>query len=147
MAPLIALLAGTALARLAGVFGISFLTSWPNSVAVGVAAMFTLTGVAHFVPAMRAPMIQIVPPGFPAPAPLVTITGVLELAGAVGVLIPATRVAAAVCLALLLVVMFPANVYAAKLKDNPLSTPLGWRTLEQVVFLAATAVVMWGPVL
>ncbi|AMW18214.1 MULTISPECIES: DoxX family protein [Mycobacteroides] len=144
MAPLIALLAGTLLARLVGTQGLAPVSSWPAAVAVGLAAMFTLTGIAHFVPKMRAAMIAIVPPRIPAPGFLVALTGVLELLGAIGVLIPSTRAVAAGCLGVLLVVMFPANVYAASQRSNPLSTPLGWRTAEQLLFLAATALVVWG---
>ncbi|AKC37629.1 DoxX family protein [Mycolicibacterium phlei] len=144
MAPLIALLAGTLLARLVGTQGSALVSSWPAAVAVGLAAMFTLTGIAHFVPKMRDAMIAIVPPRIPAPGFLVALTGVLELLGAIGVLVPSTRVVAAACLGVLLVVMFPANVYAASQRSNPLSTPLGWRTAEQLLFLAATAIVVWG---
>lgn len=144
MVPLIALIAGTLLARLAGSLGIPALNSWPTATAIGLAALFTLTGIAHFVPKMRDAMIAIVPPRLPAPGLLVALTGVLELLGAAGVLIPSTRALAAACLAALLVVMFPANVYAASQPSSPLSTPLGWRTLEQLLFLAATAVVACG---
>ncbi|GAB5903585.1 DoxX family protein [Mycobacteroides chelonae] len=144
MAPLIALLAGTLLARLVGTQGLAPVSSWPAAVAVGLAAMFTLTGIAHFVPKMRAAMIAIIPPRIPAPGFLVALTGVLELLGAIGILIPSTRAVAAGCLGVLLVVMFPANVYAASQRSNPLSTPLGWRTAEQLLFLAATALVVWG---
>ncbi|OHU38177.1 hypothetical protein [Mycobacteroides chelonae] len=144
MAPLIALLVGTLLARLVGTQGLAPVSSWPAAVAVGLAAMFTLTGIAHFVPKMRAAMIAIVPPRIPAPGFLVALTGVLELLGAIGVLIPSTSAVAAGCLGVLLVVMFPANVYAASQRSNPLSTPLGWRTAEQLLFLAAAALVVWG---
>lgn len=144
MAPLIALAIGTALARLAGAFGCTPVDSWPASVAVGLAAMFVLTGIAHFVPKMRDAMIAMVPPRLPAPGFLVALTGALELLGAVGVLIPSTRVLAAACLGVLLVAMFPANVYAASRRSNPLSTPLGRRTAEQLLFLAATGIVVWG---
>ncbi|MUM19574.1 hypothetical protein FZI91_21040 [Mycobacterium sp. CBMA271] len=144
MAPLIALVLGTLLARLAGALGGVPVDSWPASVAVGLAAMFALTGVAHFVPKMRDAMIAIVPPRLPAPGLLVALTGVFEILGAVGVLIPSTRVLAAACLGMLLIVMFPANVYAASQRSNPLSTPLGWRTAEQLLFLAATTIVACG---
>lgn len=150
MAPLIALLLTTAIARLAGAVGVGvgvgYVDSWPAAVAVGLAAMFTLTGVAHFVPGMRDGLIAIVPPQLPAPAALVSLTGVLELAGAAGLLIPSTRLAAAISLALLLVAMFPANVYAAGSRRHPKApnTPLGIRTAEQLLFLAATAVVICG---
>ena len=48
-----------------------------------------------------------------------TVTGVLELLGAAGLLLPATRVAAAVCLLVLMLAMFPANVYAARMPNPP----------------------------
>lgn len=144
MAPLIALVVGTLSARLAGILGLALADSWPAAVAVGLAAMFTLTGIAHFVPKMRDAMIAIVPPRIPAPGFLVALTGALELLGAAGVLIPATRMVAAASLAALLVAMFPANVYAASQRSNPLSTPLGWRTLEQLLFLAAAATAACG---
>ncbi len=48
MAPLIALLAGTALARIAGLLGVDALDGWHPALRVGLALMFVLTGVAHF---------------------------------------------------------------------------------------------------
>ena len=84
MAPLIALLVGSIAARLVGWLGVGYVNSWTAAVAVGLAAMFVLTGVAHFAPPMRRDLIAIVPPRLPAPGLLVTVTGVLELLGAVG---------------------------------------------------------------
>jgi uncharacterized membrane protein len=143
MAPLIALIAGSLLARLAGLLGIAALDGWIPALRVGLALMFTLTGVAHFSRTRRADLIRMVPPGFPRPDLLVTITGVLELAGAVGLLIPATARLAAICLALLMLAMFPANVSAARrgltLGGRPV-TPIGPRTVLQVVFVAAAAI-------
>jgi uncharacterized membrane protein len=77
---------------------------------------------------------------------LVTMTGALELLGAVGLLIPQTRVAAAACLALLMVAMFPANVYAAgaKRSEHAPDTALVPRTLMQALFLAAAVLVAVG---
>jgi hypothetical protein len=45
----------------------------------------------------------------------------VELVGAAGLLYPPTRVAAAVCLFVLMVAMFPANVYAARMPNPPKS--------------------------
>ena len=108
--------------------------------------MFVMTGVAHFVNPLRRDMIAIVPPRLPAPGLLVTITGVLELLGAAGLLYPPTRVAAAVCLFVLMLVMFPANVYASRMPNPPksMTTRLDVRTVEQVVFLGAAVVVGLG---
>jgi uncharacterized membrane protein len=56
---------------------------------------------------------QVVPPVFPRPLALVYLSGVAEIALGLGVLIPRTRRLAAWGLVLLLVAIFPANVYMA----------------------------------
>jgi uncharacterized membrane protein len=146
MAPLITLLVGSIAARIAGWAGVDYVGTWTKAVAVGLAAMFVLTGVAHFAPPLRAALIAIVPPRLPAPGLLVTVTGVLELLGAAGLLVPTTRVSAAVCLLLLMLAMFPANVYAARMPDPPesMTTQLPLRTAEEIVYLAAAIVVAIG---
>jgi len=143
MAPLIILLAGSVAARIVGWLGVDYVDTWGKAIAVGLAAMFVLTGVAHFVPLLRDNLIAIVPPQLPAPGLLVSITGVLEFLGAVGLLVPVTRVAAAVCLLLLMLAMFPANIYAARMPNPPksMTTQLPLRTAEEVVYLAAAVVV------
>jgi uncharacterized membrane protein len=107
-----------------------------------------VTGVAHFVNPLRRDMIAIVPPRLPAAGALVTFTGVLELAGAVGLLYPPTRVAAAVCLFALMLVMFPANIYASRMPNPPksMTSRLDVRTVEEVVYLAAAVVVGLGSI-
>lgn len=146
MAPLIALLVGSFAARISGWLGVGYAASWVSSLAVGLAVMFIVTGVAHFVSPLRADLIAIVPPRLPQPGLLVTVTGVAELLGAVGLLVPATRVAAAVCLLVLMLVMFPANVYASRMPAPPksMTTQLSVRVAEQVVFVAAALVVAVG---
>ena len=146
MAVIVTLLLGTLAARLAGWLGVDYADSWPAAVAVGLAAMFVMTGVAHFVNPLRRDMIAIVPPRLPSPGLLVTVTGVLELIGAAGLLYPPTRIAAAVCLFVLMLVMFPANVYAARMPNPPksMNARLGVRTVEQIVFVGAALVVGLG---
>jgi uncharacterized membrane protein len=134
------LVLGSLAARVVGWLGVDYVDSWPAAIAVGLAVMFTMTGVAHFVPGMRRDMMAIVPPRLPKPALLVTITGVLELLGAVGLLYPPTRVAAAVCLFVLMLVMFPANVYAARMPKS-MTSRLSVRSGEEVIYLAAAVVV------
>ena len=108
--------------------------------------MFVVTGVAHFAAPLRDGLIAIVPPGLPAPGLLVTMTGKLELLGAVCLLLPQTRVAAAACLALLMVAMFPANVYACRMANPPksMTTRLSLRTATEALFLAAAVAVAIG---
>lgn len=156
MAPLIALVLGLLAARLVGALGVDYVDSWPSAVAVGLAMMFVVTGIAHFVNPLRRDLIAIVPPRLPALGPiaphvramLVTATGVAELLGAVGLLYPPTRAAAAVALGVLMVVMFPANVYASRMPSPPksMTTRLPLRTVEQFVFVGAAFVVCLGGV-
>jgi uncharacterized membrane protein len=148
MAVIVALVLGTVGARLVGWLGVDYVNSWPQAVAVGLAAMFLMTGVAHFVSPLRRDMIAIVPPRLPAPGLLVTTTGVLELVGAAGLLYPPTRVAAAVCLFVLMLVMFPANIYASRMPNPPksMTSRLDVRTVEEVVYLAAAVVVGLGSI-
>jgi uncharacterized membrane protein len=146
MAPLITLLVCSLVARVVGWIGVAYVNSWTAAIAVGLAAMFVLTGVAHFAPPMRADLIAIVPPRLPRPGLLVTVTGVFELLGAVGLLLPVTRVAATLCLLVLMLAMFPANVYAARMPNPPksMTTQLPLRTAAEVVFLAAAITVAIG---
>ena len=141
MEPLIALILGFGGARLTGLAGVEALDGWQPSLRVGIALMFLLTGFAHFHPKLRADLVGMVPPALPRPDLLVTATGLLELAGAAGVLIPATARWAAAGLGLLLVAMFPANVSAAR-RGVAQGDPLPARTALQLVFLAATALVL-----
>lgn len=141
MAPLITLIVVTVALRLAGTRA-RHPWPWPVALRGGLAAMFLLTGVVHFV-GMRAELISMVPPGLPAPGLLVTITGVTELAGAVGLLVPRTVAWAAAGLTVQLVCMFPANVYAAMDgRPLPFEDALIPRTMTQLVFLSATVTVL-----
>ncbi|GAB3816205.1 DoxX family protein [Micromonospora zhanjiangensis] len=146
MAPLIALIAGTAAARIAGLLGIAALDGWHPALRAGLALMFALTGLAHFA-SRRADLVAMVPPRLPRPDLLVTVTGVLELAGSLGLLVPVTARWAAAGLALLMLAMFPANASAARrgltLTGRPV-TPLGVRTVLQVVFVGAALAVAVG---
>jgi uncharacterized membrane protein len=151
MAVIITLILGTLGARLVGPLGPEswdYVDRWPQAIAVGLAAMFVMTGVAHFAPSMRRDMIAIIPPRLPAAGLLVTITGVLELVGAAGLLYPPTRVASAVCLFLLMLVMFPANLYASRMPNPPksMTSRLDVRTAEEIVYLGAAVVVGLGSV-
>ena len=73
-----------------------------------IAAIFVGGGVLHLV--KPEAYLRMMPPWLPAAMALVLISGVFEIAGGVGVLVPATRVAAGWGLIALLVAVFPANV-------------------------------------
>ncbi|HEX3287486.1 MAG TPA: hypothetical protein VHT50_23200 [Mycobacterium sp.] len=146
MAPLIALVLGTLAARLVSWLGVDYVDGWPSAVAVGLALMFVVAGVAHLVNPLRRDLIAIVPPRLPAPGFLVTAAGVLELLGAAGLLYPPTRAAAAISLGVMMLAMFPANVYASRMPNPPksMTTQLPLRTVEQVVFVGAALMVGLG---
>ena len=141
MAPLVVLVVVTGIARLAGILDIAgWLDSWPHALRIGLAAMFLLTASAHFQQPRRAGLIAMVPTGLPSAPAMVTLTGVLEVAGAVGLLIPPVAPIAAAALAALLVVMFPANVRAARADLGITTMSLPVRAIVQVGFVAAAIV-------
>ncbi|MGY1722868.1 DoxX family protein [Blastococcus sp. SYSU DS0533] len=144
MASLYVLLGATAgLLVLDAMTGRSLAVSWPTALRRGLAAMFVLTGASHFV-GLREDLIEMVPPALPAPDLLVTLTGVLELVGAAGLLWRPFAAWSAAGLAALLVAMFPANVYAAvsdvQIAGEP-ATALPLRTGMQVLYVVAAGAV------
>ena len=89
MTPLLFLIITTLIAYTIGRFTSAAakhgLAPWPAAIRYGLAVMFIVTGISHFV-GMREALIHMVPPLLPGAPALVTVTGVLELLGAVGLL-------------------------------------------------------------
>ena len=73
-----------------------------------LAAAFVFAGVMHFV--ITDAYVRIMPPWMPLHRGMVLLSGVFEIAGGAGLLVPRTRRAAGIGLVLLLVAVFPANV-------------------------------------
>lgn len=77
-----------------------------------LAGIFAAAGVMHFITPNI--FISIVPRWLPSWLPsartLVYVSGVLEILGAIGLLLPSTRVLAAYALIALLIAVFPANI-------------------------------------
>lgn len=86
--------------------------------------LFISTGIMHFTaaPGFRA----IVPPQLGHADALVAISGVAELAGGIGLLVPATRSAAGIGLIALLVAVWPANIYMAFAANDFASVAPAW---------------------
>jgi uncharacterized membrane protein len=105
--------------RSLGWVGISRFATWHVSAAHALAVMLVLTASAHFVPASvsampnHADLARMVPPFVPFPSAMVYATGVLEILGALGLVVGATRGAAVLSLTVLFVLLLPANIYAA----------------------------------
>lgn len=86
---------------------------WPPERAAvhALALLFLFTASGHFM--MADAMVQMLPPWVPARLPLVWATGVLEIAIAIGLLVPRLQRAAGGTALAVLIGFFPANVYAA----------------------------------
>lgn len=138
MAVLVVLFGSLLIYRGLGAIGVAALQTWLTCARFALATMFLFTAMAHFT-STRKDIIAMVPPSFPRPDVLVTITGILEAAGAIGLLLTRTRKWAAWGLILLLLAMFPANVSAAlrgvQLRGSA-ATPLWIRTPIQILFIA-----------
>ena len=142
MIPFIVLVIATLLLKLIGVAGVDLLHSWTWCLRGGLALMFLFTASVHWGK-QRGDLVAMVPTAFPRPDLIVSATGVLEILGAAGLLIPAIAPVATACLAMLLIAIFPANIRAARegltIGGRP-TTALPLRTLLQLVFLAAVLV-------
>jgi len=106
-----------------------------DAAAMGV--FYVVAGAAHF--AATQLYLRAMPEYMPAPRALVLVSGAAEIAGGLGVMLPSTRRAAAWGLVLLLVAVFPANVWMAMHPERfaeipqwalwarlPLQVPLIW---------------------
>jgi uncharacterized membrane protein len=120
-----------------GFAGIDLFATWLASARIALATMFLFTAVSHFAP-MKKDLVAMVPPALPRPDLLVFVTGLAELAGAVGLLIPRLTYWAACGLMLLLALMLPANISAARrgvLLRGRRATPLWVRVPMQMLFI------------
>jgi uncharacterized membrane protein len=137
MAPLFILVISFLVLRVVGFLGVRRLSSWREAGLLAVAIMFLFTGFTHFSD-MKHDYTAMLPGFVPMKVWVIHLTGALQILGAVGLLVPRTRRLAGICLALLLVAMFPGNVYAA-LNEVPFRseapTPLWLRTPIQLFFV------------
>jgi uncharacterized membrane protein len=94
-----------------------------------LAVLFVGAGLAHFLwPEM---FVRVMPPYFPRPLLLVYLSGVAEIAGGLGVLVPAARPYAGWGLLLLLCAVFPVHVYMVRQPDASPQIPL-WALYARV---------------
>jgi uncharacterized membrane protein len=106
------------------------------------AALFLFTGTVHlFDPGLFRPVM---PPWIPFPRACVIVSGIAELLGAVGLLVPNSSIqqAAGLGLTLLLIAIFPANIYMAthhiRIHGFPSHSWMTW------VRLPLQALFIWG---
>lgn len=82
-----------------------------NGAVLGLGILFIFTGIGHFIQTL--PMAQMLPPAVPWRVLLVYATGILEFAIALGLFFPRCRRLAGTVAIIVLVLFFPANIYAA----------------------------------
>ena len=108
---------------------------WKKLVLLGLAAFFINVGIDHFInPDFY---LSIMPPAFPLHLEAVYISGLFEVLGGLGVLIPRLRKFSGWGLIALLIAVYPANIYMAltpeAFPDVPLYT-LYIRLVFQFIF-------------
>lgn len=106
-----------------------------------LAVFFVGAGIMHFV--ISDVYVQIVPPALPAPRLLVAVSGAAEILGGLGLLSPFTRRAAAWGLVVLLVAVFPANIYMA-IYHVPVTGILGQRWLQWFRLPLQIPMILWA---
>ncbi|MET0250376.1 MAG: DoxX family protein [Sphingobium sp.] len=89
-----------------------------------LAGAYAFAGVAHL--ARPAGFVAITPEWVPAPETVVALTGIAELAGAAGLMVPRLRPAAGVGLALYALCVWPANINHAVNGITLGGVQLGW---------------------
>lgn len=112
-----------------------------------LAVMFVGMGALHFVPSVARGMAAMIPPalvrpGWPSRRALVVFTGLCEVAGGIGLLVPQTRLAAGIALIVFLIAVFPANAYAATDpgRFGRAAIPFWPRLIGQLVLIALIVV-------
>jgi uncharacterized membrane protein len=106
------LLAAWALFRVVGWMGVAALNNWRDSGRYALAVMLLFTATSHFTET-RHDLAKMVPQWMPRAETVIAITGVLELLGAIGLLVPRTQQAAGAWLCAFFIAVFPANMKAA----------------------------------
>jgi uncharacterized membrane protein len=107
------------------------------------AIIFIGMGINHFRPRAARGMARIIPPrmrseGVLKPINLVYFTGICEILGGAGILLPWTRLAAALALTVFLIAVFPANHYASQHpeKFGRAAIPFWPRLIAQLALIA-----------
>ena len=123
-----------------GFAGITAFPSWHSSARDALAAMLFFTASAHFT-SMKDELVRMMPPWVPRLRVMVYFTGICEVAGAVGLLIPVLSRVAGISLIVSFLAVLPANIHAAwagvTLRGKA-ATALWLRVPLQLLFIAWT---------
>ncbi|MET0383266.1 MAG: DoxX family protein [Burkholderiaceae bacterium] len=115
---------------------------WQRVALIFVFLWFLIGGAAHFV-ATEAEM-RIVPPSLPDPRDIVLITGLFELLGAFGLMLPWTRRLAGWGLFALTIAVTPAHFYMLHAHDQFPSLPMWLLWVRLPVQAVLLWLILWG---
>jgi uncharacterized membrane protein len=144
MAPLLCLIVSFLFFRILGLEW-RYFADWHFALRAALGAMFLLTASAHWGK-RRADLIRMVPASVGNPGVWITLTGIAEIAIAVGLQIRTLAPWVAVIAVVMLCCLFPANMKAARERLTILRKPVlsvGPRLLIQLVFIAALISSVW----
>lgn len=102
-------------------------------------AFYAIAGFAHLL--FPGIFLSITPDWVPLPAAVIALTGLCELAGAIGLMTTRFRRSAGICLALYAVCVFPANIKHAVHDLGSTTATLGW--WYHLPRLALQPVIVW----
>jgi uncharacterized membrane protein len=113
----------------------------PAAGRIAMSAMLLLTAIGHF--RFTKGMTMMIPDAIPYKTAIVYSTGLLEVAAAICLLIPATQTVTAIFLVCFFIILLPANIYAAMHRinyekgtvDGPGMNYLWFRIPLQVLFI------------
>ena len=120
-----------------GAAGVAAFESWQACARDALSLMLVFTVISHFT-FMKEDFVRMMPPFIPWPRALVYFTGVCEIAGAVGLLLPEFRRAAAYALIAFFLAVLPANIHAARAGvtiRGQRATSLSLRIPMQILFI------------
>jgi uncharacterized membrane protein len=124
--------------RIAGWLGVAPLTSWRAVGRTSSSVMLLFTGSSHFS-SMKDDFVAMLPEPVPKDVRIIYLTGLAEIAGAIGLLIPNTRRAAGMALVVQLAAMFP-----RQRQRRAQGHPAPRRAADGLVVASADAVAVHG---
>ena len=89
---------------------------------IAMGALYIIAGAGHFI--VTRAYVHIMPDYLPAHRELVLLSGAAEIAGGLGVMVRLTRRAAAWGIILLLIAVFPSNLWMAQHPERFPTSPL-----------------------
>ncbi len=114
---------------------------WRVYCRISLAVLYGVAGVLHVT--IPAPFLKITPVWVPDASHLILITGICEMAGAIGLLIRASRRTAGAALALYAICVFPANIKHA-VGDLAGADSTYWQWLYHTIRLPLQPLLVWA---